>query len=92
MGKKCILEASECLRELCSEVKKTSCLHLNQLLGSQISMNKMYAVNATEPQGGHIACHSLQMMPWRMKDKDKVPEGRSRAMGREGPETCTVPR
>lgn len=47
-------------------------------------MNKMYAVNATEPQGGHIACHSLQMMPWRMKDKDKVPEGRSRAMGREG--------
>lgn len=55
-------------------------------------MNKMYAVNVTEPQGGHIACHSLQMMPWRMKDKDKVPEGRSRAMGREGPETCTVPR
>ena len=50
-------------------------------------MNKMYAVNATEPQGGHVACHSLQMMPWRMKDKDKEPEGRSRAMGREGPET-----
>lgn len=60
-------------------------LSLKKLLGSQISMNKMYAVKATESQGGHIACHSLHMMPWRMMDKDNLPEGRGRAMEGEGP-------
>lgn len=51
----------------------------------------MYAVNATETQGGHIACHSLQMMPWRPMNKDKVPEGRGRATGEGGQETCHSP-
>ena len=49
-----------------------------------MTMNKTYAVNAVEPQGGSTAWHFIQMRPWRIMDKENL--GQSRAM--EGP-GCT---
>ena len=49
-------------------------------MGSHISVNKTYAIKAAEPQGEHVACHSLQIKPWRMMEKENLPEGRDRAM------------